>query len=141
MLDDGSVTVIDGASNSATGIYTGGGDPYAVAVNAETNRIYVANLGDSVSVIDGASDTLITNVTVGVYPVRALPSIRSSNQIYVSQFGDGTVSVIDGTSNTATSVTVGDSPGPLSVMAADQQDLCRELCRQRDRARWSGATR
>ncbi len=50
LLNNGWIAVIDGATNSAAGIYTGGGDPYAVAVNAETNMIYVANLGDSVSV-------------------------------------------------------------------------------------------
>src|SRR5271165_5007753 len=39
---DGTVTVIDGATNSTTTV-TVGFYPYAVAVNAATNKIYVAN--------------------------------------------------------------------------------------------------
>ena len=66
------MTVIDGASNSPTRIYTGGADPYAVAVNPMTNRIYVANLGGTVSVIDGGpSNSLLANVTVGAVSLRA----------------------------------------------------------------------
>jgi YVTN family beta-propeller protein len=40
-----------------------GARPLGVAVNPETNRIYVANSGDdTVSVIDGATDTVIATV-------------------------------------------------------------------------------
>ena len=39
---DGTVTVIDGATNNTTTV-DAGVEPYAVAVNPNTNQIYVAN--------------------------------------------------------------------------------------------------
>ena len=66
--------------------------PYGVAVNSVTNRIYVANQCGSdptcasdgtVSVIDGASNTVIATVTVGSRPYGvAVNSV--TNQIYVA---------------------------------------------------------
>ena len=48
--------MIDGATNATTTV-TVGNFPAAVAVNAETNKIYVANQGSaSVTVIDGATN-------------------------------------------------------------------------------------
>jgi len=47
---------------------TVGSQPYAVAVNPETNQVYVANYGGTtVTVIDGATNGT-TNVTVGNHP-------------------------------------------------------------------------
>ncbi len=60
----GTVTVIDGATNSTTTVSTGAYYPYALAVNPVTNKIYVENdcgndLGcnspGTVTVIDGAT--------------------------------------------------------------------------------------
>ena len=45
-----------------------GANPYAVAVNLVTNKVYVANLSsNSVTVIDGASDSTVT-VPADQYP-------------------------------------------------------------------------
>jgi YVTN family beta-propeller protein len=45
--------------------------PTRVGVNPLTNRIYVANFNfDVVSVIDGATNTVITQIPVGVNPFR-----------------------------------------------------------------------
>jgi YVTN family beta-propeller protein len=81
------------------GIEVGSG-AYGIAVNPVTNRIYVTNSNDgTVSVIDGASNTVIATVFlgstspwgVGVDPVR--------NIAYVSQSVDFGVAVIDGATN------------------------------------------
>jgi hypothetical protein len=49
----GIVTVIDGATNSTLPV-AAGTDPFAVAVNPNTNQIYVANLwSNNVTVING----------------------------------------------------------------------------------------
>jgi len=42
-----------------------GAGPSSVAVNARTNRIYVTNGNDYVSVIDGATNAVVTTLAVG----------------------------------------------------------------------------
>ena len=120
-----NVTVIDGYSNFVIATVPVVVYPQALAINPATNKIYVANLRSSVSVIDGAGDTLITNVPIvdknGAYPYLTAIAVNPvSNKIYVAgvNSGNGTVGVIDGTSNTATSVAVGGSPSALAVAAA-----------------------
>ncbi len=88
-----NVTVLDGSDNS-TQTVTVGQNPYALAVNPVTNRIYVANNGSSstVTVIDGA-DNSTQSVFVGSNPffVAANPI---TNKIYADGSGN-TVVVID----------------------------------------------
>jgi YVTN family beta-propeller protein len=62
-----SAPVIDGATNLTTTV-TAGTEPYAVAINPVTNKVYVANYGSAyVTVIDGATNTTIT-ITAGISP-------------------------------------------------------------------------
>ena len=75
-----------------------GSPPAAVAVNPVTNRIYVANAGGNMTVIDGATDTSIATVTGAGFGI-AVNSV--TNKIYSGS------TVIDGATNT--SVTVGNS--------------------------------
>jgi YVTN family beta-propeller protein len=57
-----NVTVIDGATNTATTVNASGNEPVALAVNPLTNKIYVVNAASStVTVIDGA-----TNATTSI---------------------------------------------------------------------------
>jgi YVTN family beta-propeller protein len=134
----GTVTVIDGTSNTVIATIIAGGDPYGVAVNSVTNRIYVANYcgndatcsthGGTVTVIDGASDTVVATVTVGSAPDP--PVVNSTtNKIYVANscgsdpscappFVPGTVTVIDGATDSTLSVNVGISPYALDVNTA-----------------------
>jgi DNA-binding beta-propeller fold protein YncE len=72
-----------------------GSNPKGVAVNASTNRIYVENAGypGAVSVIDGASNTVVASVVLGVDP-KDVAVNASTNRIYVTNPGDDTVSVI-----------------------------------------------
>jgi YVTN family beta-propeller protein len=79
-----------------------------VAVNPLTNKIYVANDGDSsVTVIDGATNaTTRITVAVGSNP-RAIAVNPVTNKIYVACYKwystDGSVTVIDGATNMSTS--------------------------------------
>ncbi|MGQ9573062.1 MAG: hypothetical protein ACUVX1_12595 [Chloroflexota bacterium] len=93
-----------------------GSKPWAVAVNPETNRIYVANEGDgTVSVIDGANATVVDTVAVGYMP-WALAVNPETNRIYVVNGGDNSVSVIDGATDTVVAtLTVGDLPKGVAV--------------------------
>ncbi len=66
---DGTVTVIDGATNTTTTV-AAGTDPELVAVNSVTNKIYVPTKQDNtVTVIDGATNNT-TTVNVREYPHR-----------------------------------------------------------------------
>ena len=61
------MTVIDGATNNTTTVAVGS-SPVAVAVNPDTNKIYVANYySNNVTVIDGATNNT-TTVPVGTCP-------------------------------------------------------------------------
>lgn len=83
----------------------------AVAVNAETNRIYYPD-----SVIDGA-----TNAVIARYPFEnsnAMAVNPVTNLVYRTNFNTASVSVIDGETNTiVSSVPVGAHPGGVAVNA------------------------
>src|SRR4051812_14639589 len=58
---EGTISVIDGATNVVGATITVGSSPTGLAVNPQTNFIYVANTGpDTVSVIDGATNTVVS---------------------------------------------------------------------------------
>ena len=80
-----------------------GTNPYGVDVNTTTNRVYVANnVGNSVSVIDGATDAIIATIPVGA-TAKGLAVNSVTNRIYVPHNGASsngtTVTVIDGGTN------------------------------------------
>jgi YVTN family beta-propeller protein len=93
-----------------------GGTPSAMAVNPATGQVYVANFSsNNVSVIDGASNTVITTVPVGTQP-EAVAVNAVNGQVYVANFSSNNVSVIDGASNTVTAtVPVGNDPKAVAV--------------------------
>ncbi len=87
-----------------------------IVVNPVTNRIYTANeQSDSVSVVDGSTDTLIKNIAVGDDPqIIGVNSV--TNKIYVVNIDDETVSVIDGATDTVVAtIAVGAWPFSLLV--------------------------
>jgi DNA-binding beta-propeller fold protein YncE len=106
------VTVIDGATNNTTTVAVGN-NPKDVAVNPNTNQIYVANEStpagpnSTVTVIDGATNNT-TTVNAGGGHIAVNPN---TNQIYVS---GSSVTVIDGATNNTTTVNAGDG-GPIAV--------------------------
>src|SRR5437867_9554377 len=100
---------------------TVGKSPEGIAVNPETNMIYVPN-GDSnsTSVIDGKTNKVVPHVTVGNDP-HVIAINPKNNMVYVTNFGGGegitnTVSEIDGNTNkVVANVTVGSSPHSVAV--------------------------
>ena len=123
--DNGSVSVISGASNTvvATVADPAAVGPYAIDVNPHTNLIYVANNGangdfpSAVTVINGATNTYYASIDdpYACEPT-ALAVNPASNKIYVVNtsncvgypYGDGftatPVTVIDGTTNSTASL-------------------------------------
>jgi YVTN family beta-propeller protein len=106
------------APPSATNQYA----PSLVAYDSLNRNLYVVNyLGNSVSVIDGRTNSVVTNVSVGSYP-QGIAFDSSNGFIYVSNGNSSYVSVIDGNSNKVTdNITVEGEP---SSMAYDPSDNC-----------------
>ena len=132
--DDGTVSVIDGAScngsntsgcGQAWPTVTVGSAPQALGVDELTDTVYVTNTGDhTVSVIDGANCNstntsgcaqIPATVTVGNAP-RAVGVNPVTHTIYVANRDDGTVSVIDGRRcNGADSSGCGQTPPTVAI--------------------------
>ena len=91
-LTGAGVTVIDGVTNNTTTVADGGA-PWDVAVNPNTNQIYVANFNsNNVTVIDGATNNT-TTMAVGTGP-RAVAVNPTTNQIYVANTASNNVTVL-----------------------------------------------
>jgi DNA-binding beta-propeller fold protein YncE len=71
-------------------------EPQCIAVNEQTNRIYVG-VEDGLIIIDGETDTIIAEILPDVQVV-ALAVNPQTNQIYVADYGDD-IFVIDGATN------------------------------------------
>ena len=81
--------------------------PIAVAALPELNRVYVVNTGsNSISVIDGAQDRVITTIKGGSHPYT-LAANKSTNTVYVTYTYDRILTVIDGATNASSSLTTG----------------------------------
>jgi YVTN family beta-propeller protein len=101
-----NVTVIDGVTDSVTTTIAVGTSPSGVAVDSETNFIYVANAGNtrsgdsgSITVIDGTKHTTDTLSDPKAMNPSALAVNSVTNKIYVANSGSNDVTVIDGAHN------------------------------------------
>ena len=112
----GTVSVIDGATNTVTATVTVGTWPQGVGVDPTTDTIYVANENsDNVSVIDGATNAVTATIAVGYYP-RGVWVDPTTDTVYVANAGSHSVSVIDGATNAVTAtVTVATNPIGVAV--------------------------
>ena len=118
-----SISVIDGTNPAAPPVtVTAGVNPTAIAVNPVTNKVYVANSStNNVTVIDGATNTVVTTVPAGTTP-NAIGVNPVTNKIYVVNNASNNVTVIDGASNTfKTDVIVGAGPVQLGVDSLTNQ--------------------
>jgi len=119
----GSVSVLDGTSGAVKTVITDSRlqRPVGIAVNEKTNQVYVANLdGNSVAVIDGATNTISANVPVGSKPA-AVAVDPVSGMVYTANSGAATLSKIDPTTNTVTAtLTVGAGPVAVAVDPATE---------------------
>ena len=122
-MQNNTVTVIDGATNVITTIPTGP-SPGAVAVNSDTNYIFVANTGNATMTVINAANNRTSQVTVGANPLAIAVSV-STNKVYVAnQYpsgGNGSVTVWDGATNSTTTVAAGLYPSAVAVNPATNQ--------------------
>jgi YVTN family beta-propeller protein len=101
-----------GKPNTHTGFKVGDG-PIGIAVNPNTNTVYVANsLSNTVSVISGSNDKILKNITTTNSPSQlAVDPLK--NLVYVSQ--PGLISVIDGKNNTILQNIPISAKSPMSI--------------------------
>jgi YVTN family beta-propeller protein len=96
-----------------------GGNPCALAVNPNTNKIYVANnVGNNVTVIDGATNNTSTLPTENnPFAIVVNPN---TNLIYVTNnvSGAGSMTLINGATNTVVESGVGNGDGTNSDAVA-----------------------
>lgn len=91
-----------------------GSYPVAVAVNPQTNKIYVVDKSsNNVTAIDGATNSTNT-ISTGATPI-ALAINPVTNKIYVANGGSNTLTIIDGATNLTSTVGVGNYPTGLDV--------------------------
>ncbi len=89
--------------------------PVAVAYDAGTDRVFVANNNaHSVSVFNASSRRLVVNVSVGTYPL-SLVDLPSAGEVFVANQGSGNVSVINATSaSVRATIAVGANPSAIA---------------------------
>jgi len=92
-----------------------GDQPIYLAADQRTNRVYVSNQGDdTVSVIDGATNTVLRTVKVGHYPNGVAVNPRT-NTIYVANLTGGSLSIVDGIKLTTSTLRLGSYPAKVAV--------------------------
>ena len=99
---DGTVSVIDAVTGAVTAHHRScRREPLGVAGNQSRRaRVYVANqFGDTVSVIDTATNTVTATIAVGDTP-RGVAVSPDGTRAYVTNADGDTVSVIDTATNT-----------------------------------------
>ncbi|RFS48480.1 YncE family protein [Micromonospora craniellae] len=127
LTNQGRLAVLDGATLAVeASIEIGLIEPAKVAVNPVTNMVYVSNAnrrgsGSSVTVIDGATNTITANVPVDMYAL-GISVNAADNKIYVSNYTSETLSVIDGrTLNIVGKAYVGGSPTAVEYNAVTKK--------------------
>ncbi len=128
----GTVTVIDGLTNTVDATITVGVRPGFLLINPLTNKIYVSNRHDNtVSVINGATKTVTTTIPVGSHPTYG--DINTvTDRIYFVNNGNGqgtTMSVIDGNTDTViATVRVGNYPQGAAVNPVTNKIYVSNYC-------------
>lgn len=136
---NGTITVING-STLATQSVTAGCGPSNIAVNTQTNTIYVENnrtLGGgpgTVTVINGS--TLATQSAPTEYSSQDIAVDSNANQIYVTNFcgndpncvSGGTVTVIDGATLSTQNVPAGIEPVWIAANSVTHNVYIGDAC-------------
>lgn len=113
------VDVVNESARSILATVPVGAQPFAVAVDARTDTIFVTNSGtDNVTIISGATDRSIGSVSVGVLPMGAAFD-SSDGELFVANSGSDNVSVVsESTLKVVASVDVGAHPLGVTYDAA-----------------------
>ena len=94
---------INGATSTVVGSYATGREPFGVAVNQNTRKVFVANYaGNSLSIFNGDTGALLSTINFAPlgYGQPAFVAVDETlNRAYVTLHAGGRLAVIDGASN------------------------------------------
>lgn len=93
-----------------------GRGPQGIALTPDDQYLYVANIGENqVSVIETETNTIESEIAVGIDPVNVLPA-PSGQYVYVSNWGSDNISILDHSSRTVVStLEAGDGPSGMAI--------------------------
>ncbi len=116
---DGTVSVIDTATNAVVSTVTVGSEPLGAAVHPGGTRAYVTNqvaISGTVSVINTTTNGVVATVPVGSRPSGVAVKLPG-DRVYVTNRDDKTVSVIDAASNAVVGdpIAVGNNPLGIAI--------------------------
>jgi YVTN family beta-propeller protein len=115
-LNNGTVGVLDGATNVASQLPSTLGPAANIRVNKVLNRVYVATRTGVLHILDGATNAEIATLAIGSQnPADSLaPNIvvnETTGRVFVTDFNNGTLTVVDGATNSSVAnVAVGSGP-------------------------------
>ncbi len=117
---DGTVSVIDSATNSVVTTVEVGTNPLGVAVSPDGDRVYVTHqrVAGTVTILDAASNDVVGSVAVGAGPSGVSVKLPGT-KVYVVNRDDKTVSVLDvATGLVIATIPVGNNPLGVAVSPA-----------------------
>lgn len=92
---DGTVSIIDGTSNTVVATVSVGARPYSIAANPRTGMVYVSHtFSDKTTVLNGATQA-VTQLTTGSSDLIAIDG--SANTVYLLAYEGGNVTILEGT--------------------------------------------
>jgi YVTN family beta-propeller protein len=123
------ITIIDGMKNKIEQTFKVGNlradydvidSARGLAINSETDMIYVSMIFGSLYVIDGSNNRIVTNLSVGEGGNGGMPTYiavnEKTNLAYISRFGSSFVSIVNGSTNKEIeSIEVGLDPQGIAI--------------------------
>lgn len=114
------VAIADGNTNQAKILALSAIEPMAVAADPDTNRIYVTSYFGVTTILDGATDTVLTTLNTGGANGAAVDV--PLNRFYTCNFSQNQLDVVDGSSATLLgAVQVGAGPWSVAVDATNNR--------------------
>jgi YVTN family beta-propeller protein len=93
-VTDGTVSVLDGATDAVLATVPVGDLPYSIAANSVTNKVYVTHTySGKTTILDGATNT-ITQARTGSMDLVALS--EATNTVFLLGYEGGTITSMDG---------------------------------------------
>jgi len=115
-----NVSILDPTTETVSGTFAAGAEPYGIAFDWMNHDLYVADFGGAnVAVVSTASNSTVTYIPVGTEPASIVfdPSV---DRLFVANYGSANVSVIDpGTQSVSATVAVGTRPMAVALDSVD----------------------
>ncbi len=112
--DDGTISVIDTASNTVTHTLSVGSGPNAITVSPNGRYAMFSRLGSSVFILDTATHAITGAINVGPSPAEIVFS-SGGLKAYVAVENSNSVAVVNTSTNAVTHIPVGVNPWGLAI--------------------------